>query len=184
MVSYQIFDNTHSIRNFDGYSLGIYYIDPKSSHFHFARNAMVITQNLGSYMVSGSILRDLDFSFALENKESFQVGLFLFNPKRITYEEVKSCYQKDLPIPDEFFYVLGVYTLEFHSSSLVLESECRFILKAMNRNHVNFVKFSFYFMKMERTDRPEVFSNVSTKTDVLYYISNPIVEFNLDDLNM
>lgn len=183
MVSYQICDNTHSIRNYDGYSMGIYYIDPKSSNAHFSRSAFVITQRLGyDSMVNGSILRDLDFSFALENKESFQIGLFLFNPKRITYEEVKGCYQRDVPISDEFFYMVGVYRLEFHATSLVLESECRFILKSMNQQGINFVKFSFYFMKMNRAEHPEVFTHVSSKTDTLYYISNPIVEFNLEDL--
>ena len=77
-----------------------------------------------------------------------------------------------------------IYTIEnidFNSATLVKDGEYRFIVKPVS-NH--YIKFSFYFMMLNRDEHKSLYirENIPDDSDeVLYYISNPYVEFNLTD---
>lgn len=166
---------------FDGFSIGIYHINPKND-IPFSRNELVIYQNERCRnMTEAFILRDIDFSFVVKNKSIFKIGLFAFHPKHITYSEIKSYYAKNKSLPrnGDVFEDFGIYDINFDLSSLIFESDTHFMVKH------NFMKFQFYFMKLDRNAHQDIYHryHISENSDeLLYYISNPIISFDIYDL--
>jgi hypothetical protein len=179
VISFTITDSTR--HRFAGYSIGI--CGKYGDRSFCARNPMVIQ---GSDDVIGSILRDLDFSTAVMDGTSFQIYLFAFDPRQIRYEEIKLYYMKHGLFFEERdgFSFLGSYDIPFSKTSMIAEGESHFIFKSHNQNGKHLMKFTFYYMVLMPDEHRNVYHDrgMDGKNGTLYYISNPMIEFSLNDL--
>lgn len=182
VISFTIPDsNGH---RFAGYSIGI--CGKYGDRSFCARNPMVIQKD-GSTDVIGSILRDLDFSTAVIDGTTFYIQLFAFDPRKIRYEEIKLHYMKhDLLFEQrDGFSFLGSYDIHFDTKSMITEGESHFIFKSYNQNGKHFMKFTFYYMALKPDEHRNIYHDMGVggdeKKTLLYYISNPMIEFSLND---
>lgn len=165
---------------YDNFSLGIYV--PRSAegsgpdHSSFPSKPMMIHHDTDS--ISGSYMRDLDFSFIVKNGTSFEVGLFLYNPKYIKMSNVRDTYKKEGVLPNnyDYFHDIGLYTIDFDVNNLNENDLKRnhFNVEKRSENNRNYMKFDFYFMKLDENKHQDILRD---RTNI-YYISNPFVTFN------
>ncbi len=180
---------TQANLRYDTFSLGICSIRSAEgsgkSHSAFPSKPMMIhhdTDANGTNTIQGSYIRDLDFSFIVENNTSFQVGLFLYNPKYMKMSDVRDCYRKDglFPNNSDYFHNIGIYTIKFDVNNMN-ESDIKrnhFIAYQKSDNNQNYMKFDFYFMKLNEEDHSHILRGRSN----IYYISNPFVTFNPNEI--
>lgn len=169
---------------YDNFSLGIYCMRSAEgsgkSHSAFPSKPMMIHHDTNS--VNGSYMRDLDFSFIVKNGTSFQVGLFLYNPKHIKIGNIRDLYKKDgiLPNNSDYFYDIGIYTIDFDVNNMN-ENEVKrnhFNIEQTSDDNRNYMKFDFYFMKLDEDKYSDLLHG---RTDI-YYLSNPSVTFVPNDI--
>ncbi len=168
----------------DGFSVGIYHIYSDNRYQNtmpFSRSPMIITKNQYSCdVIEAQILRDLDFSFVLRSKCTFQIGLFAFHPKYMNYDSIKQHYAQHCALPQnsENFYDMGIHDLEFNVMNLVSSDATHFIVKS------NHLKFVFYYMKLDRNEHPDIYRKegiMNNSDETLYYVSNPHIYIDLND---
>lgn len=183
MASFQIAQIGHI---FDGFSIGIYQYHLNKKNMPFSRNPMVIVQGDGSE-VNGMIIRDMDFSFLLRNNSNFTIGLFAYNPKAIHYDEIKRHYAAKSALPENSasFFDFGHYHLNFNLQNMHMSDDHHFMIKSCNREGTNEVTFVFYCMPLDRKQHEMhyVREGISKESnEILYYISNPDIRFDLNSL--
>lgn len=165
---------------YDNFALGIYV--PRSAegsgpdHSSFSSKPMMIHHHTDS--ISGSYIRDIDFSFTVKNGTSFEVGLFLYNPKYIKMSNLRDTYKKEGVLPNncDYFHDIGLYTIDFDVNNLNENDLKRnhFNVEKTSENNRNYMKFDFYFMKLDENQHNHI---TRGKSDI-YYLSNPYVTFN------
>lgn len=168
---------------YDNFSLGIYCLRSAQGngkeHSSFPSKPMMIND---TDSITGSYMRDLDFSIPVENSTSFQVGLFLYNPKYIKMNDVRNCYKKDgiLPNNSDYFHDIGIYTINFDVNNRSDDDIKRnhFRINQTSDNNRNYIKFDFYCMKLDENQHSHLLQGRKN----LYYMSNPFVTFNLNDI--
>ncbi len=177
MPTYQI---TQANFAYDNFSLGIYCTRSAQGngkdHSAFPSKPMMINHDTDA--INGSYLRDLDFSFIVENGTSFQVGLFLYNPKYIKMDDVRNCYRKNGILPNncDYFHDIGLYTIKFDVNNMN-ENELKYNhyrFEQASDNNRNYIKFDFYFMRLDESEH----SHILRGRKNIYYLSNPFVHFN------
>ncbi len=169
---------------YDNFSVGVYCIrnadGNDKSKMAFPSKPMVINHDTDS--VTCGYIRDMDFSFIVQSDTSFQVGLFLYNPKYIKMSEVRDCYRKDgiLPNNSDYFQNIGIYTINFDVNNFNENDIKRnhFTVNQTSDDNRNYMKFDFYFMKLDEKEHSSI---VKDRKDI-YYISNPFVTFNPNDI--
>lgn len=165
---------------YDNFSLGIYCIRSAAgdgpSNSSFPNKPMMIYQDTNT--INGSYMSDLDFSFIVKNGSSFELGLFLYNPKYIKMNNVRNTYKKDGILPNncDYFHNIGVYIIHFDVNNMNEDNIKRnhFNLQQTSDNNRNQLNFDFYFMKLDEDKH----SNILRGKTNIYYISNPSVSFN------
>lgn len=195
-ISFTIADSTgHPLA---GYSIGIFGEYGRGGEYgkgtYCARNPMVIQKKSSTDAdVIGSILRDLDFSMAVIDGTTFYIQLFAFDPRKIRYEEIRQCYIKNHAFSNDDehfeehdgFFFLGTYPIHFDTKSMITEGESHFIFKSYNQDDKHFMKFTFYYMGLNPEEHRNIYHDMGVDADqkktLLYYISNPMIEFSLND---
>ncbi len=170
---------------YDNFSLGIYCIrnadGSDKSKMAFPSKPMMINHDTNS--VTCSYIRDLDFSFIVQNGTSFQVGLFLYNPKYIKMNDVRDVYRKDGILPNncDYFHNIGVYTIKFDVNNFNENDVKRnhFNVYQSSDDNTNYLKFDFYFMKLDENNHRDILRG---RNDI-YYISNPFITFNPNEIH-
>ncbi len=175
---YPTYQITQANLAYDNFSVGIYYVN--SAETAFPSKPMLINHDTNS--ITCTYIRDIDFSFTVENGKSFQLGLFLYNPKYIKMTDIRDYYRKDgiLPNNSDYFHNIGVYTIDFDVNN-INENEVKrnhFTVNKSSDNNSNFMKFDFHFMKLDENEHRHLIKN---KNDV-YYISTPFITFNPNDI--
>lgn len=166
---------------YDNFSLGIYSSRNANgsgkSFSAFPSKPMMIHHDTDS--ISGSYMRDLDFSFIVKNGTTFEIGLFLYNPKNIKIENIRDYYKQHgiLPNNSNYFHHIGLYTIDFDVNNIDENYVKRnhFNVKQPSDNNRNYMKFDFYFTKLDENQHGH------GKRDI-YYLSNPFVMFNPNDI--
>ncbi len=169
---------------YDNFSLGIYC--PRNaegsgkSYSAFPSKSMIINQEDDS--ITGSYMRDMDFSFIVKNNTSFEVGLFLYNNKHIKMQNIRDYYKTHGIVPNNSnnFHHIGIYTIDFDVNNISDFDRKRnhFNISQPSDDNRNYMKFDFYFMYMD----PNQHQNVTRGRNDIYYISNPTVTFNIDEI--
>jgi hypothetical protein len=165
---------------YDNFSLGIYSSrnadTAQKSFTPFGAKPMMINHDTNS--ITGSYIRDIDFSFTVKNGTTFEVGLFLYNPKYMKISTIRDHYKKEGVMPNNFehFHHIGLYTIHFDVNNMN-END-------INRNHFTFeqasdanrnpIKFDFYFMHLDANK----YDYIAQGRNDIYYLSNPFVTFN------
>jgi hypothetical protein len=169
---------------YDNFSLGIYCTRSAEgsgkSHAAFPSKAMMIDHD--THSINGSYIRDIDFSFIVKNGTSFQIGLFLYNPKNIKMINIRDYYKEHgiLPNNSNYFHNIGLYTIDFDVNNMDENNLKRnhFNIEQTSDDNRNYMKFDFYFMKLNENQH----SNLLRGRNDIYYISNPFVTFNPNDI--
>ncbi len=192
VISFTIADSTG--HRFDGYSIGIFGNNGNGRIF-CARNPMVIQKDGSTDAdVIASILRDLDFSTAVIDGWTFYIQLFAFDPRKIRYDEIRQYYINNHALSNnddehfeerDGFFFLGTYPIHFDTKSMITEGESHFIFKSYNQDDKHFMKFTFYYMALKPEEHRNIYHDMGMSGDekktLLYYISNPMIEFSLND---
>ena len=181
MPCYQI---TQTNFAYDNFSLGIYCIRSAEgsgkSHAAFPSKPMMIQHDTNS--INGSFMRDIDFSFIVKNDTSFEIGLFLYDPKYIKMMDIRDFYKQDgvLPNNSDYFHNIGIYTIHFDVNNMNNEQvkQHHFNVHQTSNDNRNFMKFDFWFMKLDEDKHSDLLRG---RNDI-YYISNPHVTFNPNDI--
>ncbi len=169
---------------YDNFALSIYTsrnADGSGKSFSaFPSKPMMINHDTDS--ISGSYMRDLDFSFVVENGTSFEVGLFLYNPKYIKIPKIRDHYKQHGVLPNncDYFHDIGLYTINFDVNNMNENDVKRnhFNVEQTSDQNSNYIKFDFYMMKLDENQ----FGHITRGRNNLYYLSNPFVTFNPNDI--
>lgn len=140
----------------------------------FPKMPMIVSTN--NNIIETLYMRDLDFAFTVRDNNTFKIGLFLYNPNNIKLYNISDYYIKNGVLPHNVSSIhdLGTFTIDFSSNSYD-EMTNHFKAELCSDDGNNYVEFDFYAIKLDKIDK-------NNKDKDLYYLSNPYLKFNLENV--
>ncbi len=128
------------------------------------------------------MLRDIDFSLEIMNNSTFVISLFLFDPTKISYQQISNDIRRTMPNDSDFFKLLGHYPIVFDiNSTHNFYDGTHFYGKCLNSKRINPIDFDFFFHPL---NKPQEYPNniIPNSNNLKYIISNPHLTIDLSTL--